>query len=282
MREITMADKLGFCFGVMRTVDEILKALAGERETCETREIWSIGMPIHNTQEVERLKTKGLRVVDSANDIPDGAMALIRAHGETKTVVNSLLARGIEVIDTTCPFVRRAQEQAAELSSQGYHIVLLGDERHPEIRSIVGYVETAADVVASTEDAQKLPPMPRAALISQTTQQEELLAKVASVLVLKSAELHVCNTICKATIERQDAVRRFEGKVDGVVIIGGKESANTAKLKNVAAESGIDAMWIESTKNIDWDWLEGKTKIGIAAGASTPEWLIMEVREAIM
>jgi len=275
MKEIIMADQLGFCFGVRRTVDEITNSLAGKDE------IWSIGMPIHNPQEVARLKAKGLKIVHDASEIPDGVKALVRAHGEPKSVMESLRSRGIDLIDTTCPFVRKAQERAAELSSQGYRVVLLGDERHPEIRSIMGYVEAPIDVVASMSAAQKLPKMTRAALISQTTQQEELLAGVASTLVSKAEELHVCNTVCKATVERQEAVRRLAGKVDGVVVIGGKESANTTKLRDIAIESGIDVFWIESIEDMDWGWMEEKTRIGIAAGASTPEWLIIEIYEAL-
>ena len=276
VKEIIMADRLGFCFGVKRAVDEITNSLAGEDE------IWSIGMPIHNSQEVARLAGKGLKVVHDVSEIPDDAVkVLIRAHGESKAVMNALRSRGLDLIDTTCPHVRRAQERAAELSSQGYRVVLLGDERHPEIRSIMGYVDGSIDVVADVADAQKLPAMPRAALISQTTQQEELLAGVASALVSKTGELHVCNTVCKATVERQEAVRRLAGKVDGVVVIGGKESANTAKLRDITIESGMDVLWIESVSDMDWNWLKGKTRIGIAAGASTPEWLIMEVCEAL-
>ena len=275
VKEIIMADRLGFCFGVRRAVDEITNSLTGEDE------IWSIGMPIHNSQEVARLEAKGLKIVSDAVDIPDGVKVLIRAHGESKAVMSALRSRGLELIDTTCPFVRRAQERAAELSSQGYRVVLLGDERHPEIRSIMGYADGNIDVVAGVADARKLPKMSRVALISQTTQQEELLAGVASALVSKAGELHVCNTVCKATVERQEAVRRLSGKVDGVVIVGGKESANTAKLRDIAVESGMDALWIESSSDIDRRWIEGKSRIGIAAGASTPEWLIMEVHETL-
>ena len=275
MKEIIMADQLGFCFGVKRAVDEITNSLAGEGE------IWSIGMPIHNSQEVARLKDSGLKVVRDLSEIPDGVRVLIRTHGESKAVINALRSRGLDLIDTTCPFVRRAQERAAELSSQGYRVVLFGDERHPEIRSIMGYVDGPIDVVANVADAQKLPKMFRAALISQTTQQEELLAGLAAALVSKAGELHVCNTVCKATVERQEAVRRLAGKVDGVVVVGGKESANTAKLVDITAESGMDALWIESAEDMDWCWLKEKTRIGIAAGASTPEWLITKICEAI-
>jgi 4-hydroxy-3-methylbut-2-enyl diphosphate reductase len=270
-----MANRLGFCFGVKRAVDEIESALA------DGGEVWSIGMPIHNPEEVNRLRAKGLRVVEDAAGVPDGAKVLIRAHGESRAVVRGLLARGVQVADMTCPFVRRAQERAGELSAQGYHVVLLGDQRHPEIRAIMGCVDGPMDVVAGVAGAQKLPRRARVALISQTTQQEELLAGVAAALVPRAGELCVCNTVCKATAERQEAVRRLVGKVDGLALVGGRDSANTAKLWDIARDNDLDVLWMESASEVDGRWLEGKVRIGIAAGASTPEWLIMEVSTKI-
>jgi 4-hydroxy-3-methylbut-2-enyl diphosphate reductase len=223
----------------------------------------------------------GLKIAESSAEIPCGAKVFIRAHGESKAVIQGLLDKGARVADMTCPFVRRAQERAGELSAQGYRVVLLGDVLHPEIRAIMGHVDGPLDVVADAADAERLPKWPRVALISQTTQQEELLVNVASSLIPKAEELHVCNTVCKATVERQNAVRRLAGNVDGLVVIGGKESANTAKLRDIAAASGMSALWIEDIDEMDWGWLEGKRRIGIAAGASTPQGLIMEVCDKI-
>ena len=206
---------------------------------------------------------------------------LIRAHGESRAVLEELRGKGVCVIDTTCPFVRRAQDLANSLSDEGYHIVLLGDRNHPEIRSIMGYVDGGLDVVADEAEAECLPKRGRVALISQTTQQEERLSSVAAVLVRRAGELRVCNTICRATVERQDAVRALVGRVDGVVLIGGRESANTGKLRNIAETNGLDVLWIESAEELDRGWFEGRQRIGIAAGASTPEWLITEISNKI-
>ncbi|MDR2137014.1 MAG: 4-hydroxy-3-methylbut-2-enyl diphosphate reductase [Synergistaceae bacterium] len=273
-----MADRLGFCFGVKRAVNDIENALKGnlKDKSKDEGEVWSIGMPIHNSQEVARLQGMGLRVAQDAGEIPHGAKILVRAHGEPSAVMETLRAKGA-VVDTTCPFVRRAQERARELSLQGYRIVLLGDASHPEIRSVMGHIDGAVDVVAGAEEARNLPRFPRVALISQTTQREELLAEVASILVLRASELCVCNTVCKATVERQDAVRRLAGRVDGMVLVGGKESANTAKLRDIANMNGMDVLWIENADETDGGWFEGRKRIGIAAGASTPQWLITEV-----
>ena len=276
VKEIVMADRAGFCFGVKRAVDAIIETLESRASTRDG-EVCSIGMPIHNPQEVERLKSMGLKVAENVDEIPEGATVLVRAHGESRAVMEELRGKGGTIVDMTCPHVRRAQERASAFSSQGYQVVLLGDARHPEIRSIMGYVDGPIDVVANVAEAEVLPKRSRVALISQTTQQEELLAGIAAALVPRTGELCVCNTICKATVERQEAVRRLAGKVDGVVLVGGKESANTAKLRDIALASGIDVLWIESIDEMDWGWLEGKIKIGIAAGASTPQWLITEV-----
>ena len=278
-----MAERAGFCFGVKRAVDAILEALtAGKMERAETeRAVWTIGMPIHNPQEVARLRTMGLRVAKDASEVPPGVKVLIRAHGESRAVLEELRGKGVCVIDTTCPFVRRAQDLANSLSDEGYHIVLLGDRNHPEIRSIMGYVDGGLDVVADEAEAERLPKRARVALISQTTQQEERLSSVAAVLVRRAGELRVCNTICRATMERQDAVRALVGRVDGVVLIGGRESANTGKLRNIAETNGLDVLWIESAEELDRGWFEGRQRIGIAAGASTPEWLITEISNKI-
>ncbi|NLL37621.1 MAG: 4-hydroxy-3-methylbut-2-enyl diphosphate reductase [Fretibacterium sp.] len=274
MKEIVRAEPAGFCFGVKRAVAAILEAL---KTTEDGKAVWTIGMPIHNPQEVERLTAMGLCVASSAAEIPNGALVLVRAHGESRTVLKELKDKNVQIVDMTCPFVKRAQNLANSLSEAGYHVVLLGDREHPEIRSIMGYIEGASDVVADVEDAQKLAKKPQMALISQTTQQEELLASVAAVLVLRATELHVCNTICRATVDRQEAVRRLAGKVDGMVLIGGRQSANTGKLSDIAEENGLDVLWIETPSELQEGWFAGRTKIGIAAGASTPEWLIMEV-----
>lgn len=278
MKEIVMAERAGFCFGVKRAVDAILEALTvGETD----RAVWTIGMPIHNPQEVARLRSMGLRVAKDVSEVPPGVRVLIRAHGESRAVLNELREKGVCVIDTTCPFVRRAQDLANSLSDEGYHIVLLGDRNHPEIRSIMGYVDGGIDVVADEAEAERLPKRGRVALISQTTQQEERLSSVAAVLVRRAGELRVCNTICRATMERQDAVRALVGRVDGVVLIGGRESANTGKLRNIAETNGLDVLWIESAEELDRGWFEGRQRIGIAAGASTPEWLITEISNKI-
>lgn len=279
---IIMAEHAGFCFGVKRAVDAISDALKSGGE------VWTIGLPIHNPQEVSRLESLGLRVADDDTQIPDGARVMIRAHGEPLEVIDRLKARGVSVEDMTCPFVRKAQDKAAELSRDGWHVVLLGDKNHPEIRGILGHVADTsnAQVIADEAEASHVQFHAKTALISQTTQREERLERIAGILVGKSSELHVCNTICKATAQRQESVRELvrENHLDGVVLIGGKSSANTGKLRDILEAEGVKVLWVEDERETEEnsDWLTGKSSLGIAAGASTPEWLIDRVKAKIV
>ena len=276
---VIMAEHAGFCFGVKRAVNAIEQALV----TNDNKQVWTIGLPIHNPQEVARLEALGLHVANDDNEIPEGAKVLIRAHGEPLEVFDRLKARSIEVEDMTCPFVSKAQNMAAELSSKKYHVVLLGDKNHPEIKGILGHVDNIkeAEVVANENEAENISRCNKIALISQTTQREERLSRVAGILVRKCSELHVCNTICKATAERQDAVRELvrNNNVDGVILIGGKASANTGKLRDIIEAEGFSVLWLEDESEIESNsqWFNNKFKIGIAAGASTPEWLINKI-----
>ena len=283
MNKIILAEHAGFCFGVKRAVDAIEKALS------QNNQIYTIGLPIHNPQEVNRLEKLGLHVASSESEIPNGAKVLIRAHGEPLDVIEKLHSRKIEVIDMTCPFVKKAQEFAAKFSDLKYQIVLLGDKNHPEIKGIIGHTKNSSpEVIINESEADNIKYFPKIALISQTTQREEKLSKVASILVNKCSELHVCNTICKATSERQEAVKKLVSKnnnqkIDGVVLVGGRSSANTAKLRDIIQNENVDVLWIEepSELNNNYDWFKNKNMIGIAAGASTPSWLIIDTENRI-
>lgn len=273
---IVLANPMGYCFGVKRAIDALEAAL--DRKASEPGgKVWAIGMPIHNPQEVERLCSRGLVVVESTADIPEGAQVFIRAHGEPESVYRELEGIGAKVIDATCPFVKRVQNRAKELAASGYEVVLLGDPDHPEVRSIIGHAGGPIRVVRNAEEAAGIRKVSKIGLISQTTQQEQTLAALAAALVDKAPELHVCNTICRATVERQEAVRKLAGQVDGLLVVGGRNSANTAKLHAIALSEGVDSFLLEKSEELEGGWLSGKGTIGVAAGASTPGWLIEKI-----
>ncbi len=279
--KVLVAAPTGWCFGVKRAIGCVEKALA------QATPVYAIGSPIHNPQEVERLQKMGLRVVQSEAEIPAGATAFIRAHGIAPDILENLRQKNICVIDGTCPFVRAAQNRARELSEAGYHVLILGNEKHPEIIGMRGYVRGPSTVISTIPSLflstifKSSARIHKLGLVSQTTQEESLLAETAQAALGVADELRIYNTICRATIERQQAVRRLASQVDGMIVIGGHDSANTGKLYRIARDSNCDAVWIEHAGQLDRRWVLEKRVIGIAAGASTPDWLIEQLHNAI-
>ncbi|MEG1798740.1 MAG: 4-hydroxy-3-methylbut-2-enyl diphosphate reductase [Synergistaceae bacterium] len=269
--EVHIANPTGLCFGVKRAITTL------EEELSKTQKVYSLGSPIHNPQEIERLCRLGLVVVDSPEDVPCGAVSFVRAHGVTPDVYESLKKRSSKMVDGTCPFVKTAQERANSLSKDGYIVIILGDVKHPEVQGIMGYVEGEVFVLS---DACEIPSYlhgKRCGILSQTTQKVASFVDLVSAFVSISPEIKVYNTICKATLARQDSVCRLAGNVDGMIVLGGHNSANTRKLAEIAVGAGVPAVWIEHADELEGTWLENKESIGIAAGGSTPDWLIKEL-----
>ncbi len=282
-REIEIASPTGFCFGVKRAIESLERRIEECGALSDGVKVYSVGMPIHNPQEVERLSKKGLKVVDRVDDIPPGSYAFVRAHGAPPSQKEELVARcgAANVTDATCPFVKNAQDKAAFLAREGYAVLVLGDPDHPEVQAIVGCAEGDAMVASSLGEVEALGRRDRLGVISQTTQKGEFLGAAASILAPLTRELRVFNTICGATTQRQEAVRRITSRVDGLIVVGGRNSANTAKLVEIARSRQCAVLWIEHAGELSQEWFAEKLNVGIAAGASTPDWLIEEVKHAI-
>ncbi|QQS44819.1 MAG: 4-hydroxy-3-methylbut-2-enyl diphosphate reductase [Acidobacteriota bacterium] len=268
--EIVLAESLGFCMGVKRAVDMAYKALE------KSDQIVTLGPLIHNTQEIDRLKKDGISVADY-DSIPENGTVIIRAHGVAPGAYESLKGRGLKIMDGTCPYVHYSQRKARELREQGYTVVIAGDKSHPEIAGILGYIDDQAYVVRSVEEARALPRFDRVGTIAQTTISPIKYRAMIDVLREKSGELKVCETICDATEENQRAVRELSVEVDLLYVIGGRHSANSNKLVEAAKEKCPRSMLIETAEEIDPRDLEGVRRVGISAGASTPDWMIQTV-----
>lgn len=269
--KIHIADPTGLCFGVRRAISKL------EGELLRSQAVFSLGSPIHNPQETERLSKMGLIVVESAEEVPPGSVAFIRAHGVTPFQAEILRKKCSKIVDGTCPFVKTAQKRAKDLSSEGYFVVISGDRHHPEVRGIMGYVEGEVAVISSDEDIPGNLKGRKCGILSQTTQKVGSFVALVSSFVKVSPEIKVYNTICKATLARQDSVCKLASKVDGMIILGGRNSANTKKLAEISMDVGVSTLWVEHAGEIDRGWLQNKEDIGIAAGGSTPEWLIKEL-----
>jgi len=267
--KITVAQSAGFCFGVQRALDIIAKVTASN--------IYTVGPLIHNPPVVRDLERRGVRPVESVGEIPHGATVVIRSHGMSPQELDRLRARGAQIIDATCPLVKRAQERAAELSAKNYTVVIVGEKSHPEVVALTGCAPGAV-VVESPEQVPASFGPARVGVVVQTTQTAEnfaaIVSRIATVGSSKIKELRVFNTICSATVERQTEVRRIAEGSDVVFVLGGRNSANTTRLTEIAREVGAEVYHLESPAELEPKMLAGAENVGVTAGASTPRWII--------
>ncbi|NOQ52673.1 MAG: 4-hydroxy-3-methylbut-2-enyl diphosphate reductase [Desulfuromonadaceae bacterium] len=268
--EIILAQHAGFCFGVKRATKMAFAASE------EYDQIHSLGPLIHSPQVVEKLEQEGVQVCQRVTDIPGGAV-LIRSHGVTAGEIEEIHEQQLEIVDATCPFVKKAQDYAAQLSQEGYQLVLVGEADHPEVQGICSYAEGEVFVVASAEEAHKLPRLEKIGIVAQTTQSLENMQEIVSICLAKAKELRAYNTICDATILRQSEARSIAAQVDLMLVIGGFNSANTTRLASLCREQQPCTYHIEIASEVRPEWLVGKEKIGITAGASAPGWIIDDV-----
>jgi 4-hydroxy-3-methylbut-2-enyl diphosphate reductase len=259
------------CFGVRRAIEQLEGALA------QYGSIYALGSPIHNPHEVKRLEGMGLKVVEDISQIPEGAAAFIRAHGVSRLELEEAGRKCGVVVDGTCPFVRNVQHKAEYLQKEGYGVVIVGDSSHPEVKGILGHVGGNALVITGDEDVKIDGRQSKIGILCQTTQREDALASVASKFVFNTDEVRVYNTVCRATIERQASMKRLAESVDGIIVIGGRNSANTRELVGISESLGAPTLWVERAEELDRRWLQGRKNIGVAAGGSTPDWLLNEL-----
>jgi (E)-4-hydroxy-3-methyl-but-2-enyl pyrophosphate reductase len=271
--EILVVESAGFCFGVKRAID-IAFTMAEKNQ----RGIYTFGPIIHNPQVIEKLKDKG---VFSTEDVhkDDARVMIIRTHGIPLGLMEEASREGYEIVDATCPFVKKAQHYAKLLSEEGYQVIILGDRDHPEVKGLVSYA--GADVLV-IGDKDRLPELKRrVGIVVQTTQPVENLKRLMGRVMEKSKEMKVYNTICNSTAQRLAETERMAGSVDVMIVVGGRNSANTGQLANLCSSIPVTTYHIETAAELKSEWFKNIGKVGITAGASTPDWIIHEVREMI-
>ncbi len=277
-RRIILARVAGFCFGVRRAV-ELTQTARRER----AGRVTTLGPIVHNEQVIARMQGEGVDTAPALETITEGTVVL-SAHGVTPLTLTQAKAQGLDVLDATCPFVTKVHRMAKLLHTQGYQILLVGDHGHTEVRGIVGAVEAAGGtvtIVATPEAARELTLGKKVGLVSQTTQRADNFAAIVAEISRRCADVRALNTICGATDELQDAAVQLAREADVVLVVGGRKSANTRRLRDRCEELGVPAYHIETCDEIDAGWLDGKTVVGLTAGASTPDWIIEEVARAL-
>ncbi len=270
--QVLLANEYGFCFGVERAVEMVEEALEGG----ET--VRSLGPLIHNDQEMQRLGTFGVTTISEPIQIGRGETAVIRAHGVTPQVQKELEEKASKVVDATCPFVTRVQKLAARAAEADRHVVVVGSPDHPEMIGVKGYAPEHAFVIKDESEVASLPWLRNPLVVSQTTIKAKTFFDTAEAIKSRTNdEVQVINTICSATRDRQEAARALAGMVDVFYIIGGRHSSNSVKLLGVCKEQCDNSYLIENPDEIDPSDLTGAERVGVTAGASTPNWLIDKV-----
>jgi len=270
--KVIVAQKCGFCHGVKNAINMAEKILTQEKQ------VYSLGPIIHNKDVVERLAKAGLKTVDSVDEISSGTV-LIRSHGAAPEQIARLKEKGLNIVDATCVLVKRVQQIASELESDGYKVVVIGNKDHPEVQAVVGCGRDVV-VVADESDLHKLGKNGKLGIVCQTTQSPEYFSKMVGAIAKGDFnELKVINTLCKEAIKRQEAAVELCKQVDIMFVLGGLESANTCKLAELCKKYNNQTFHLQNWNELDKNILSGKNIAGVTAGASTPEWIIAEFVE---
>ena len=277
--EVVLAKSSGFCFGVKRAVDRVYEQLADHKK------IYTYGPIVHNEDVVKDLEKQGVRVLNTKEELEaltEGSV-VIRAHGVPKRIYEIMEQRGIECIDATCPFVKRIHKIVEKESTEGRHIIIVGNAKHPEVEGIMGWCKNPATVIESKEEALdfKGSPDDKYCMVSQTTFNYKKFQELVEIFQKKGYDIIVANTICSATEERQKEASELAAKADVMIVIGGTHSSNTRKLYELCKSECENTYYIQTLADLQLELPNSVELVGITAGASTPNKIIEEVQNYV-
>ncbi len=278
-RTVIMAREVGFCFGVKRAINLTRQALA------ERNDVFILGDLVHNKRVTDELEEKGLRKIEDYGNEKSGTM-IIRAHGLPKLRLQEAKNRGVDVVDATCPIVLRAQEAAQMLERDGYQVVIVGDSNHAEIKGILGALENPALVIDSIHELHEAKKsyklLRKVGVIFQTTHALELCNSIVNEMLMMCKEIRIINTICRPVQNRQDDALELAAKVDLMIVVGSRTSANTVELAALCRYHNPNTIQVQNAEELQLSDLDGFRVIGIASGLSTPEDLVEAVRVKVV
>jgi len=270
--KVLVAQKCGFCHGVRNAIRVAEKTLS------EKNEVYCLGPIIHNKDMVEKLAKSGLKTVSKIEEIQSGTV-LIRSHGAAPEQIEKLRKKNLNIVDATCILVKRVQHIAAELENNGYKVVIIGEQNHPEVQAVMGCAKNVI-VIADESDLNKLPDNARLGIVCQTTQSPEHFGRMLGAIGRTNfSELKVINTLCNEAIKRQESAVQLCKQVDIMFVLGGLESANTRRLAELCRTVNKQTYHLQNWDELDKKLLIGKKTAGVTAGASTPDWIIDEFRQ---
>lgn len=276
--EIKTAESAGFCFGVERAVNRVYEEIKGEAA------VYTYGPIIHNDEVVRSLKEQGVAVINDVDDLTEdmSGTVVIRSHGVGKDVQESIEAKGCTIVDATCPYVKKIHRIVSRESQDGRVIIIIGNPKHPEVQGIKGWSENDVYIVETKEDAEKLglPENTKICIVSQTTFNYKKFEELVEIISKKRYDILALNTICNATEKRQKESRELAKNSDAMIVIGGEHSSNTQKLYEICKNECKNTYYIQTAEDLNLAELKSFERVGITAGASTPNKIIKEVQKA--
>ncbi len=272
--QVKVARHAGVCYGVERALQLAQEAAGGDAP------VRTLGPLIHNPQAVAALKNRGVEVAADLDEVDDGTL-VIRSHGVEPAIIDAARAKGLDVVDATCPFVSKAHDAARLLNAEGYAVIIVGEDDHPEVEGICAHAGGNAIVVQEPSELPERFSKRKVGIVVQTTQPPARLAAVVEAVLPRVAELRVYNTICSATTQRQVSAEELAGEVDVMVVVGGHNSGNTTRLAEISSAVNPRTHHVETAEELDASWFEGARLVGVTAGASTPDQQMQGVIAAI-
>jgi len=272
---VRVAKSAGFCMGVRKAIDCVIDAAHGNKIT------YTLGPLIHNPQALKMLESRNIYMTDDVNETLKGKTVVTRAHGVAAQTLSRLKDLGVNVVDATCPKVLRSESIIKKYYTDNYSIIIVGDRGHAEIEALLSITSGKGIVVETKEEACRLPRMNKVCVVAQTTFNKEKYREIADEICRHADKYHAAETICAATENRQQGVRKLAEETDATVVVGGKNSANTRRLAEISRELGQPTFHIEEPSELDMKELSQYDEIGVTAGASTPNWVIKQVIDSI-
>ncbi len=279
--DVILAKTAGFCFGVKRAVETVYQQVDENHD----EQIYTYGPIIHNQEVVKDLNDRGVQVLNTVDELKQltSGIVIIRSHGVSKVVYDILEQRGVKCVDATCPFVKKIHNIVAKESSEGAHIIIIGDSKHPEVQGIYGWAGERVTVISNADEAERFSLLEgeSVCVVSQTTFNYNKFKYLVEILSGKGYNIRVLNTICSATKERQTEAERIANEVDAMIVIGDKHSSNTQKLFEICRNACNNTYYIQTLRDLDLNQLKSVNTVGITAGASTPNNIIEEVQSNV-
>jgi 4-hydroxy-3-methylbut-2-enyl diphosphate reductase len=274
--KINLAKSAGFCFGVKRALEIALKTAQASNE------VYMLGDIVHNEQVVKEIERSGIKKIKKLSK-GKGKILLIRAHGACQYILKKAADLGYTIVDATCPMVKEIHKIAKDCERKGYKIIVIGDKKHDEVHGIIGQLNQKAIVIDNRKNIplEKVKRIKKACMVLQSTQNLEKALKIFDILKLHIPEIRFFNTICRPTRIKQDEIKKMPLENDVMIIIGSQTSANTKRLYEISKSLNKKSYWVNSKKEINPDWFKGAQKVGITAGASTPESSIKDILKFI-